>query len=357
MRFSLIAAAALLVAIAGYTRISHAQAPPMRAYGSLTIDGRPAPVGTSVTAEVNGRDCGSKVTTTAGQYTVDVLDQGYISGCARPDDPVVFKVGTRYAAEVFPFSGGYFIEANLTISGAATRPAAATPTPTPSPTPSATPTPSPTPTPTSAPPFSVSLLDLNTPCIPEGTQVLCDSARTALWNGDQAAWTARYRAQNQPDPSPDDVFTQTFGFRIEAGDPAAIGAVAQALGWPHLRITGARYRGTQATEGDEWVEIRNLGGASQDMTGWSVRVGDGTTRWTFQEGFTLEGGRTCRFYTGAARDDSCPGSANISLTGVLPNDAGILSLWVDYFDLKAVEVRYSANPIAQPPPPNLQGAQ
>ncbi|MFC2008224.1 hypothetical protein ACFLT0_00845, partial [Chloroflexota bacterium] len=37
-------------------------------YGTLTIDGSSAPVGTVVTAKVGGVECGSITTTVAGQY-------------------------------------------------------------------------------------------------------------------------------------------------------------------------------------------------------------------------------------------------------------------------------------------------
>jgi hypothetical protein len=199
------------------------------------------------------------------------------------------------------------------------------------------------------------VIDLGSPCIPASGQALCDDTRQKLWTGDQATWTARYQEQGRNAPTPDQVFEQTFGLRIESGDPAAISAVAQGLGWPHLRIVASRFHGISTNQTDEWVEIRNLGGASQDMTGWSVRVVGSSVRWTFQDGFTMDGGQTCKFYTGDARQDSCPGSTNVSQSGVLNDQQGSISLWVDWLDLKADEVRYDSDPLHQPPPPNLQG--
>lgn len=372
MRLSLFAAAVFAVAAAvGYASRTDAQGPPTRFFGQLTIDGRRAPLGTRVIAEINGKDCSGAPQTpnnTASpndplyvDYIVNALDSATIPGCGKFGDIVFFRVDTRYAAQTSEYDGGNFKEVNLTITGAGLKPVVAQASPSPSPTPAATPTPTatstPTPTPSSAPMFTVALLDFNTPCIPASGQVVCDASRSALWNGDQTAWAARYQAQGRPAPTPDEVFAQTFGFRVEANDPAAVAAVAQGLGWAHLRITGARFRGTPPSEGDEWVEVKNVGGLGQDMTGWSVRVDDTPVRWTFQDGFTLAAGQSCRFYTGVARADSCPGSANISVAGVLPDEVGSLSLWVDYFNLLAVRVRYAANPTAQPPPPNLQGAQ
>jgi hypothetical protein len=348
---------AALFAIAGLAalaRPSYAQAPPTRFFGTLTIDGAPAPVGTRVIAELANKDCSSYPpaanTQGAGRYLVDAF--GSLPDCGGDDAPVFFRVGNRYAAETGIYVSGSFVELNLTISGAALKPVipGAAPAATPTPAPSATPAPTP-----SAAPFVLAIVDMNQPCIPVANNPVCDSTRKLLWNGDAAAWRTRFAEEGKPEPNADEVFVATLEFRIRAGDPAGIAAVAQGLGWPHVRIMGSRFRGVTPTELDEWVEIKNVGGASQDMTGWSVRIEGQDQRWTFRDGFVLEAGQACKFYTGEARADSCPGSTNIATRGVLPNEAGVLSLWVDYFDLKANEVRYSANPVQQPPPPNLQG--
>ena len=367
---SLLIAAALLAAVAtgvaGVVDLLHAQGPPTRFFGTLTIDGAPAPAGTRVIAEMEGKDCSHyppvSLSQPAGRYLVDAL--GGLPGCGGEDTIVFFKVGPRYAAQTGIYNSGIFVELHLTVSGAGERPVVAvqtpvpTPSPTPEPTPTPTPTPMPTPTPTPTPtatPFAIAVVDLNSPCIPAPGLLVCDQTRQRLWNGDQAAWTARFRSEGRPDPSPDEVFVQTLGFRIEAGDPATIGAVAQSLGWPHIRIVGVRFRGRTANELDEWVELRNLGGAPQDMSGWSVRVEGTPFRWTFEPGFVLQPGQSCRFYTGNPDPDACPGSINIATSGVLRNDAGGVSLWVDFLELKADEVRYIADPSFQPPPPHLQG--
>jgi hypothetical protein len=203
--------------------------------------------------------------------------------------------------------------------------------------------------------FSVSILDMSQPCIPAAGQRVCDPERLALWNGDGAAWRARFQAQGRPAPSPDEVFNATLAFRIEAGDPAFKAAHAKMLGWPHVRINAARYRGREAAELDEWVEVKNHGGAAQDMSGWSVRLPGTIVAWNFAQGFVLEPGQACKFYVGPPGADPCPGSRNIAAQGVLPNDQGTLELWVDFLDLRADQVTYNADPANQPPPPNLQG--
>jgi len=360
MRYLLFAAAVLAVAVAGsvsMTGVSEAQVP-TRFFGTVTIDGQPAAAGTTVTAEIGGNDCGSgAVESRQGQmlYILDAQSEASVAGCGGLNVIVFFKVGSRYASQIGCFTPGAFVEQNLTISGAAQRPTAApgqcgTGT---APTPTATP--SPTPTPSAGMQFSVSILDMNSPCIPVSGQSTCDGARNARWNGDQTAWTTFYEMQGLAAPTPDQVFEATLGLRVEAGDPGAIAALAQQLGWPHVRINAARYRGQSANEQDEWVEVKNLGGAEQDMTNWSVRVPGTEIRWTFQESFILQPGQACKFYTGAQMADPCPGSSNVSGSGVLNNSAGTIELWVDWLDLKAIETRYNSDPNNQPPPPNLQG--
>jgi len=196
---------------------------------------------------------------------------------------------------------------------------------------------------------------MNQPCIPaEGTRT-CAAERLALWNGDQAAWGARFQAQGRPAPSADDVFVATLTFRVEAGDPATIGAIAQAVGWPHVRINAVRFRGREANEADEWIEVKNVGGAAQDMGGWSVRIPGTMISWNFADGFTLQPGQACKFYVGNPGADPCAGTRNVADRGVLPNDQGTVELWVNFLDLRAIRVSYSADPNNQPPPPNLQG--
>lgn len=367
MRFLLLAVAVLTAGSVALASAISAQAPPARFFGTITIDGQLAPTGTTVLTEVNERDCGSGQVTTnpergAGFYIVDAASEANVAGCAGLNRIVFFRVGTRYAAEIGCFEVGKFTELNLTISGVAPRPTPApgqcgsevppSPEPTPAPTPTATPAPPPPP---AATPFSLSVLDMGQPCIPVAPALLCDAARQALWTGDQAAWRARFEAEARPAPTADDVFVATLTFRVEAGDPATIGAIAEQLGWAHVRIIASRFRGVTPTELDEWVEVKNLGGGAQDMSGWSVRIEGSALSWRFADGFILDPGVACKFYTGTPRPDSCSGSSSIAERGVLDNNSGTISLWVNFLDLKANEVRYNADPAQQPPPPNLQG--
>jgi len=112
-------AAAMLLGLAGLFSGEVAEAqpsgPPHRFAGSVSLDGAPAAAGTSVTAFVNGAECGSSatvITTAAGStYAVDVPDS-----CADAGDTVSFQVGGYDAAETGEWSGGGRTDLDLTAS-------------------------------------------------------------------------------------------------------------------------------------------------------------------------------------------------------------------------------------------------
>lgn len=338
-------------------------APPTRFYGNLTIDGTPAPAGTNVTAVINGKDCMTNATQQIGLYTVDAPHTAQVAGCAQEGDWVLFRVGSRYAAQFDRFAAGTFKQLHLTVSGAGQAPTlpvgtgTATATASPSATATATPTPTPPPIET-PPPFTQSALNFSGDlCIPAPDQGGCDDARAALWRGDQAAWTAWEQEQGRPAPDLIDIALLREQLRFEAGDPEARARFARFEKYPRVYITTIRYGGNEENEGDEYVEIANVGGGSQDMTGWRARAIESGVDMLFTEGTTLEAGARCRFYTGPAREDSCPGSIELSGQGIWPNDAGSAELWYDPLELLIDATRYSADPAGQPPAPALQGVR
>ncbi len=112
-------AAAMLLGLAGLFSGEVAEAqpsgPPHRFAGSVTLDGEAAAAGTSVTAFVNGAECGSSatvITTAAGStYAVDVPDS-----CADAGDTVSFQVGGYDAAETGTWGGGGRTDLDLSAS-------------------------------------------------------------------------------------------------------------------------------------------------------------------------------------------------------------------------------------------------
>jgi len=79
-------------------------------FGSVTLDGSPAPDGTSVTAEMNGRTAGSD-TTSGGQYSLTI---NTIDGDSNGDTINFFVNG--YAAGSTSFQSEGFTERNLSAS-------------------------------------------------------------------------------------------------------------------------------------------------------------------------------------------------------------------------------------------------
>jgi hypothetical protein len=335
MRRLLLAVLAGTALLTGSSAALNAQpGPPNRFYGNLTIDGNAAPTGTVVTAMVNGKECGTRTTDVAGQYWVDVASSAQTAGCAEAGNMVSFRAGSRTAAETAEWQGGVFSKLDLNVSGSGTVPMPGT---------------------GSQGQFTLSRMDFSSPCIPASGQSRCDDTRLKLWTGDQATWEAEFARQGKPAPTPDDVFLATYEYRIGAFDPAAITSLARGLFWPKVYITAIRYRGTGAAEADEYIEITNVGGAPQDMTGWRARAVESGTDFFFTDGTVLEPGATCRFYTGQTNADSCPGTVNVSAGGVWNNDGGSAELWYDPLALLADSTRYSADSGNQPPPPNLRG--
>ena len=111
-------AAVMLLGLAGLFSGEVAEAqpsgPPHRFAGTVTVDGEAAAAGTSVTAIVNGAECGSAtvITSASGStYAVDVPDS-----CADDGDTVSFQVMGYAAAETGTWSGGGRTDLALTVS-------------------------------------------------------------------------------------------------------------------------------------------------------------------------------------------------------------------------------------------------
>lgn len=331
-----LAAGAFAIVAAGFAPVTAQPSPPTRFYGSVTVDGVGAAAGTAVRAFVGEKDCTTQTFPVgAGQYAIETAHTSQVAGCGTPGGEVSFRIGTRTANEKGTFEVGSFKRVNLTFGG----------------------TPPPPPPPPSSQQLSLARLPMNSdtaPCIPVEGQTACDDTRQKLWVGDQAAWTAEMARQGKPEPNGEELFLLTYELRIGAMDPAAIASLAQGLGWPKVYITAVQFQGTAAGEADEFVELMNVGGASQDMTGWRLNAVESNTDFYFSDGTVLEPGARCRFYTNQIQADSCPGTVNVSTSGVWNDGSGRADLWYDPFQLLADRTRYNADPANQPPPPNLR---
>jgi len=87
-------------------------------YGTATIGGLTAPVGTVVTAKVGGVECGSITTTVEGQYGGSgAFDSKLaVTGDIANGATISFYVGGSLAVETYTFSAGAVTELNLTVT-------------------------------------------------------------------------------------------------------------------------------------------------------------------------------------------------------------------------------------------------
>lgn len=315
----LTASALLAVALFSARTTAAQQLPPHRFFGKATLNGGPAPVGTRVEAFIAGTSCGAGQTTSGGSYVVDVNGVMAAPGCGTPRATVTFTIAGLPAAQTGTFRDGGFEQLDLTAVGVVNG-------------------------------LTIAALNLQEerPCIPEQGQRSCDAARDALWNGKADAWAARGVTD------PDARFNETVVFRVRAGDPLAISYIAKFLAAPYLQVTRVKFVGALAGQADEYVEVTNLGGGDQDMSGWTLRSPARNAVFRFPTGFVMAAGRVCRVYTGAPGANSC-GLAGFASTNVWPDDKGEVVLYYDALDLPGADTRYSADPKDQPPPPNLSG--
>jgi hypothetical protein len=314
------------LALSGSLASAAAQgAPPNRFYGTATLNGQPAPAGTVVTAFTNGKQCGTGQVAADGRYVVDVDDFTHTDGCGADGSKVTFQIAGVDAAESADYTQGSFTQLNLTASG--------------------TPSTSPTPTPPAAGAFTEAFLDVADPrpCMPAP----CDASRTALWNGDADAWAA------QGVTDPDDRFGRIIVMRVQAGEPSVISNIARILGNPYLQITRLHFGGSGA---DEWIEISNLGGGPQDMSGWIVRSPATGAVARFPDGFSMSANQSCRVYSSGTKSDSC-GNAAFNGGDMWPDAGGEVVLFYEALALPGADRRYSADPNNQPAEPDLQGVR
>jgi hypothetical protein len=232
---------ALLVALCGPLAGSTLAQPsvPHSFYGTVTIAGDPAPVGTVVEARGSGvatdRDGNPLVTTEEGKYggpgasAIQLLVQAEVVGGALADgDPIDFYVNGVEAECQDPETGGWLYgylfeqggvtELNLRIESAQPTPGP-THTPRPSPTPTETWTPEPTPGPTNTPPPG----STSTPTwTPTPTQTPTPTPTTAPTNMSLPDASPTPTGTPVPSPSPTpaspDVLEWSPGINYNVGD-------------------------------------------------------------------------------------------------------------------------------------------
>jgi hypothetical protein len=111
----LVIVALLLCAIPAYADIPPI---PHAFYGTLTISGSPAAVGTVVKAKVGGVECGSITTTMAGQYGGSgAFDPKLtVSGEIATGATIYFYANNNVANQTYAFNPGAVTQLNLTVT-------------------------------------------------------------------------------------------------------------------------------------------------------------------------------------------------------------------------------------------------
>ncbi len=315
MRWLLFALALVAAVTLSAGSVTAQGGPPQRFYGAVQLNGASAPNGTPINGLINGITCGS-TSAQDGRYVLDVGQPSAPTGCFTDGATVTFTVGGLTAAQTAQFQQGYYTPLDLSAGGGA-QPGQR---------------------------FNEAYLDLADPrpCMPAP----CDANRTALWNGDAAAWAARGITNG------DARFGEIIVLRVQGGDPSVISNIAKILGNPYLQITRVRFGGTP-----EYVEISNLGGGNQDMSGWVVRSPDTGVRAAFPQGYVMGPGQSCRIYSSGEVNSSSCGNAAFSQNNVWPDENGTAVLFFEALNLEGATRRYSANPAAQPAQPDLQGVR
>jgi hypothetical protein len=199
---------------------------------------------------------------------------------------------------------------------------------------------------------SLSLADPR-PCIPETGTTACTPERRALWQGDAAAWAVRGIADDGAR------FAATIALRAEAGDQATLAALARSAGQPYVQLQRVRYLAEPirlpgwVLPSEEFVELFNYGSAPQELTGWMIHSPDRGIAVPLPAGSVLAPGRPCKV-TVVRAYLSC--GMTVHVEDLWPDDAGRVVL-VDAEGVVRADVRYSADPYNQPPPPNLEGVR
>ena len=126
------AVVALLSSLLVATVSAQPPTPPNRFFGSVTLNGSPAPAGTNVSADIGGNVCGQTTVKDDSTYVLDVVSSGQTAGCGTEGASVSFTVGGNPAGSA-TWSSGQFT--SLDLAGQAAQPTAvpspkpATPTP------------------------------------------------------------------------------------------------------------------------------------------------------------------------------------------------------------------------------------
>jgi Lamin Tail Domain len=139
-----------------------------------------------------------------------------------------------------------------------------------------------------------------------------------------------------PPPLEPPSLAMTHGFVLAQPDDEEA-ANAAAAGVPLVRVLAIWLKGTDnsglGNGAYQYVEVGNLGGATQVLTGWALQgdsAGISGLMFYFPDGFTLAAGDSCRVYVGHPAGNSCT-DGSFALYRFW-SDHGDATLWDDQND-------------------------
>ncbi len=97
--------------------------PPSRSWGTLTISGEAAQEGVTITAQIDGIECGQGRIVGRAEgiegtlYSVDVFHNGQVSGCGEPGKEVTFMVLGREVEQKGNWDNTGFVRLDLSVEG------------------------------------------------------------------------------------------------------------------------------------------------------------------------------------------------------------------------------------------------
>ncbi len=113
----------LLALVAGAAAAGEGAPPafPQEFYGSVTIDGAPAPAGTVIAGVIGGRECESVTTTVLGEYGSSSRHKGanllVWGSTEQAGETITFLVGGKAATETATYTPGKVTRLDLTVAG------------------------------------------------------------------------------------------------------------------------------------------------------------------------------------------------------------------------------------------------
>jgi hypothetical protein len=329
---------------------AHADIPtmPHAFYGTLTVGGSAASVGTVVTAKVGGVECGSITTTVEGQYGGSgAYDEKLaVTGEIADGATIYFYVGGSEANEIYPFSYGDVTELDLTAEppGDDTTPPSVTITAlTPDPTSDNTPTFTGTATDTSS---NISSVEYKVDDGSWTAATASDGAFDSLSEGYTFTTSALADGGHTVYVRATDSATNTTAEASYASDSFTVDAIAPSVTStaPEANATDVAVGTTVSATFNEAMDSSTITPSSFTLEGvsGSIAYDSGTDTATFTPGADLEEGTTYTVTLSTAITDAAGNPLASAYSWSFTTEAGVI-VSIDAPDEAAAGSDFTAN--------------